>query len=105
MYTNPNPNLTPQCRARKYGWTDGRTTDNGPWHKFAGLRPVELKNWMDREMDGQPARQVDSNISPQFIITTLQPVFSVRVSENPGCLNAFPNDKFLDWSKLWQKNW
>ena len=25
MYTNPNPNLTPQCRARKYGQTDGRT--------------------------------------------------------------------------------
>ena len=23
--------------------TDGRTTDNGPWHKLAGLRPVELK--------------------------------------------------------------
>ena len=22
---------------------DGRTTDNGPWHKLAGLRPVELK--------------------------------------------------------------
>ena len=21
---------------------DGRTTDNGPWHKLAGLRPVEL---------------------------------------------------------------
>ena len=21
----------------------GRTTDNGPWHKLAGLRPVELK--------------------------------------------------------------
>ena len=20
-----------------------RTTDNGPWHKLAGLRPVELK--------------------------------------------------------------
>ena len=25
------------------GWPDGRTTDNGPWHKLAGLRPVELK--------------------------------------------------------------
>ena len=24
------------------GRTDGRTTDNGPWHKLAGLRPVEL---------------------------------------------------------------
>ena len=24
--------------------TDGRTTDNGPWHKLAGLRPVELKS-------------------------------------------------------------
>ena len=23
--------------------TDGRTTDNGPWHKLADLRPVELK--------------------------------------------------------------
>ena len=23
--------------------TDGRTTDNGPWHKLAGLRSVELK--------------------------------------------------------------
>ena len=23
--------------------TDGQT-DNGPWHKLAGLRPVELKN-------------------------------------------------------------
>ena len=23
--------------------TDGRTTDNGPRHKLAGLRPVELK--------------------------------------------------------------
>ena len=23
--------------------TDGRTTDNGPWHKLAGLQPVELK--------------------------------------------------------------
>ena len=22
MYTNPIPNLTPQCRARKYGQTD-----------------------------------------------------------------------------------
>ena len=22
--------------------TDGRTTDNGLWHKLAGLRPVEL---------------------------------------------------------------
>ena len=37
MYTNPNPNLTPQCRARKYGRTDRRTdrrtdgqTDDGP---------------------------------------------------------------------------
>ena len=33
--------------ARTDGWTDGRmharTTDNGPWHKLAGLRPVELK--------------------------------------------------------------
>ena len=28
--------------------TDGRTTDNRPWHKLAGLRPVELKNgWQD----------------------------------------------------------
>ena len=25
--------------------TDGRT-DNGPWHKIAGLRPVELKKNM-----------------------------------------------------------
>ena len=24
---------------------DGRTADNGPWHKLAGLRPVELKTW------------------------------------------------------------
>ena len=23
--------------------TDGRTTDNGPWHNFTGLWPVELK--------------------------------------------------------------
>ena len=23
--------------------TDARTTDNGPWNKLAGLRPVELK--------------------------------------------------------------
>ena len=22
---------------------DGRMTDNGPWHKLAGLQPVELK--------------------------------------------------------------
>ena len=22
--------------------TDGRTTDNGPWHKLGGLWPVEL---------------------------------------------------------------
>ena len=29
MYTNPNPNLTPQCQARKYGQTDGRTDDRG----------------------------------------------------------------------------
>ena len=29
MYTNPNPNVTPQCRARKYGQTDGRTDDQG----------------------------------------------------------------------------
>ena len=26
------------------GRTDGRTTDNRPWHKLAGLRPVELIN-------------------------------------------------------------
>ena len=25
------------------GRTDGRTADNRPWHKLAGLRPVELK--------------------------------------------------------------
>ena len=25
------------------GLTDGRKTDNRPWHKLAGLRPVELK--------------------------------------------------------------
>ena len=28
---------------RKDGWTDGRTTDNEPWHKLTGLWPVELK--------------------------------------------------------------
>ena len=40
MYTNPNPNLTPQCRARKYGLT-GRTarwTDAGQsWITLAHL--------------------------------------------------------------------
>ena len=25
--------------------TDRRTHDNRPWHKLAGLRPVELKMW------------------------------------------------------------
>ena len=25
--------------------TDGRMTENGPWHKLAGLRPVELKKF------------------------------------------------------------
>ena len=24
-------------------WMDGRTTDNRPWHKLAGLQQVELK--------------------------------------------------------------
>ena len=24
-------------------WTDGCTMDKGPWHKLAGLQPVELK--------------------------------------------------------------
>ena len=28
---------------RTDGRTDARTTDTGPWHKLAGLRPVELK--------------------------------------------------------------
>ena len=28
--------------------TDGCTTDNGPWHKLAGLWPVELKREMHR---------------------------------------------------------
>ena len=28
---------------RPHARTDGRTTDTGPWHKLAGLRPVELK--------------------------------------------------------------
>ena len=33
--------------------TDGRTTDNGPWHKLAGLRPVELKmNCGERKQEG-----------------------------------------------------
>ena len=26
------------------GRMDGRMMDNRPWHKLAGLRPVELKN-------------------------------------------------------------
>ena len=34
--------------ARTDGRTDGRTTDNGPWHKLAGLRPVELKTYIDQ---------------------------------------------------------
>ena len=29
--------------ARTHRRMDGRTTDNGPWHKLAGLRPVKLK--------------------------------------------------------------
>ena len=37
--------------------TDGRTTDNGPWHKLAGLRPVELKivdfTWKGRNLVGK----------------------------------------------------
>ena len=50
MYTNPNPNLTPQCRARKYeqtnGWTDGHMHDGhnamtiARWHLASGA-----KNW------------------------------------------------------------
>ena len=30
---------------------DGRTTDNGPWHKLAGLWPVELKTMACLEKD------------------------------------------------------
>ena len=30
---------------RMDGRNDARTTDNGPWHKLPGLRPVELKTW------------------------------------------------------------
>ena len=33
-----------KVNAQTDGHTDGRTADNGPWHKLAGLRPVELKN-------------------------------------------------------------
>ena len=32
-----------KVNARTDARTHGRTTDNGPWHKLAGLRPVELK--------------------------------------------------------------
>ena len=32
--------------------TDGRTTDNGPWHKLTSLRPVELKAKNDVESKG-----------------------------------------------------
>ena len=37
-----------KVNARTDGRTHARTTDNGPWHKLAGLRPVELKSDMDR---------------------------------------------------------
>ena len=32
-----------KVKAQMDGRTDARTTDNGPWHKLAGLRPEELK--------------------------------------------------------------
>ena len=32
-----------KVNARMDGQTDGRMTDNRPWHKLAGLQPVELK--------------------------------------------------------------
>ena len=32
-----------KVNAQTDGRMDGRRTDNGPWHKLAGLRPVELK--------------------------------------------------------------
>ena len=37
MYTNPNPNLTPQCRARKHGHTYGWTNK--------GQQAMTLARW------------------------------------------------------------
>ena len=41
--------------------TDGRTTDNGPWHKLAGLRPVELKIFFS-ETAGQILKKIHRNV-------------------------------------------
>ena len=44
MYTNPNPNLTPQCRARKYGQTDGRTDGRPGVYHNTTLRAYKKRN-------------------------------------------------------------
>ena len=65
-------------------WTDaltwGCTTDNGPWHKLAGLLPVQLKpNFI---------------IQIYFFCKCFQPVPQVYILAIWYMVNPFANDKF-----------
>ena len=54
--------------------TDGRTTDNGPWHKLAGLRLVELKKIQttSASTDGASFWKVVNPIPMAFLFSICQ---------------------------------
>ena len=57
MYTNPNPNLTPQCWARKYEQTDARRTMTlARWPIASGAKNKTKKAMMalDRSPESFP---------------------------------------------------
>ena len=58
--------------------TNGRTTDNRPWHKLAGLQPVELNIVLDWE--GIAGFGDNSNVQHFLLFSTVfSPNFSIMV--------------------------
>ena len=55
-------------------WTDRRTTDNGLWHKLAGLRPVELQTANNKKFWPWS----DCTVWPGLILFAI-PIWSVTV--------------------------
>ena len=78
----------------------GRTTDNRPWHKLAGQRPVELKIARNTQICRfstafsalcEYYKQFSSNIK---FSNLFQFGRTYNLPFGKGLINPFPNDKF-----------
>ena len=89
--------------------TYGRKTDNGPWHKLVGLRPVELKTDIYHFLYTKQIRNLRQALSllsldVSIIYTTWNDnfLYEEKGQETNCCgpFNPLPNDKILDWFEL-----